>query len=232
MKLPGTLQTPAEIAAELGLTGLFVMGGTADESRYNHADGTSGTVVGTPTYAANSVTFPQNVYIDTGVAETASLTLAGAMAKLGTFRGLIQNVNGEGDIICGLRTNNFGFRLQFIASGNKSGSATDQAAATGTANEASKSADNCILGIGCYPYSATNARIWEPRYQNEEVLGAMSGSGRVVVGTNYRIGWCNGTTADTTVYLAACADTVLTDAQQADLFVWMSKFLIARGIYP
>lgn len=231
MKLNKPLETPAEISTALGLTGLFVLGGTADLSRFNHATGTSGTVVGSPTYNSNSVTFPVNSYIDTGIAETTNLTLAGSSARDDTFRGIVHNVNGETDVICGLSVNNFGRKLYFIASGNRVGAALDFALATTSANEAAKSTDNAIFGIGCWPFTGTSARLWEPRYRNETATGAMSGAGRVVFGTNYRIGWVDTSVASTTIHLVAIADYAMNDEQQTDLFVWCSKFLNRRGVY-
>jgi hypothetical protein len=232
MKLPtATLATPAEIATELGLTGLFVMGTDGDSSRYNHADGTSGTIVGTPTYTSNLTTFPVNSYIDTGIAETTNLTLAGATAKTGLHRGIVYNINGENDLLCALYCNNFGIRSQFEVSGNKVGATNDRASIILTPNESAKAANNCIILIGAYPING-NAYLWEPRNENKTGTASVSGGGRVVVGSNYRIGWIQGSASASQVHIAAIADTAFDDEKQADLFVWMSKFLIRRGVYP
>lgn len=230
-KIPGTIITPAQLAADLSLTGLFLLGVSDDASRYNHATGASGTVTGTLSHTANTTTFDAGEYIDTGVAETSALTLFVAAPKLGYTRAYVGNINGENEMICGLLTQASSFNSRLRVSGNRAGAANEFAHATIPVNEALKSTDNAISFIGRYPVSG-QAHVWEPGYRQTEATGTISGSGvRVVVGTNYRIGAIPEIAAGTGVHAIAIANYAMTDAQMATLFAGMSKILHQRGVY-
>lgn len=225
------IATPAEIAAELGLSALFLMGVDGDSSRYNHATGLSGTIVGTPSYGTGYATFPAGAWIDTGVPETAQHTLFGATAKTAAERFIIGNFNNENELISGLKTTGFGqYKLQHIVCGDRVSFANEIGSATTDDQESQKEANKPICGIGSYGASGP-VRLWEPR-RSEDVTATISGAGvRVVVGSNYLIGGGPGAVAASTIHAAAKANAEMDDYGKAALFVWMSKHLQTKQVY-
>lgn len=80
-----------------GLTGLYLMGGSADETRRNRAPGggASASLVGSPVFKTFSVNLGPDVYLETAQPETPSFTLISIARKPAAGHALISNLNGS-----------------------------------------------------------------------------------------------------------------------------------------
>jgi hypothetical protein len=230
-----TIITPAQFAAELSLTGLFILGTDQASSIYNHATASSGSASGTITYSTGYATFASGAYINTGVVDPAGeeVTLAGVNRQALTDRAIVAAYTSN-VAKTALVTIGFGqYKPAFIVCGTGANNAV--AVSPDLGSQRVQGSD--YFTIGSYTAGGTKqSRFLDPRQAGGEDTTAMdAGDARVSTGNNFMIGSFNSTgdySNSVIISMVLIADYALSEDQEVRAFEWVSQYLHPRGIYP